>query len=217
MHLTAPRVAESSLHRDRQGVEALDAVATAQRKRWTPAEEQQLTSAAKERHGQDLMDVFERFASQRGVSPSTVRSKYYALKKPRKGGRGSWSKRAANQLVREASAVSGRERTTVFEEWAQRRGTSVGAIRQKYYLLTASAQQATPAPRTSSPAPAPKRTAATSIPSAKVNGNANGTGRPSASVDDQLVNLTMLELAQLGRRVSDELERRIASVSSLWV
>jgi ribosomal protein S25 len=176
----------------------------APRQRWTPAEEKRLLSAAKGLAGKDLANMFDEVAAERGVSPSTVRSKYYALKKPRKGARGSWSKRAANQLVREASAVSGRARTKVFEEWAERRGVSVGAIQQKYYHLARDSKADAPEPAAAQPAR---------------NGNASSTSdAPAATAtgNRELEAMTMLELAQLGRRVSDELERRISSVASLW-
>lgn len=183
----------------------MNAPAVSPRQRWTPAEEKNLLAAAKGRGGKDLATLFEQVAADRGVAPSTVRSKYYALKKPRKGARGSWSKRAANQLVRDVAAVTGRERTKVFDEWAERRGVSVGAIKQKYYQLAGGAKPA----RSEPPALEPSRNGAAD-PSDMLSRSA-----ASAPAND-LAGMTMLELAQLGRRVSDELERRIASVASLW-
>ncbi len=124
----------------------MNSPAVSPRQRWTSDEEQNLLAAAKGLGGKDLTALFEQVASERGIAPSTVRSKYYALKRPRKGARGSWSKRAANQLVREVAAVTGSERTKVFDEWAHRRRVSVGAIKQKYYQLAREAKPTSTAP-----------------------------------------------------------------------
>jgi hypothetical protein len=179
-------------------------------RKWTQAEQQQLTDATRGLRGDALKAVFERLAAERGTSAWAIRSRYYELRSPRKKtGKGkAWSTRSQNQLVAEASAVSGAARTAVFEQWAHKKGLRAQTVRQKYYLLAAKAKPArAAAPVTQEPVPAPPRLAEQAPAGVEATSVPEGGG---------LESLSLLELARLGRRVSDEMERRVASVASLW-
>lgn len=178
-----------------------------QRVRWTSTDELALLDACEGRSGQQREIVFEQTGAERGIAASSVRSKYYTLRKPKKSTKGRWSKRAQKELLRDVSAVTGRERTAVFEQWAERRGVKVGAIKAKYYSIAPKA----PSNGAAEVAPVAPAVASRPVPAVAVRQDSS-----TVSANAQLSSLTMLELAQLGSRVSEELERRIASVQSLW-
>lgn len=170
-----------------------------------------MLDACEGKTGKQREEWFELMGAERGVTASTVRSKYYTLLKPKKRTAARWSKRAQKEMVREVSTVSGRQRTAVFEQWAQRRGVKVSAIKAKYYKLAPGPASNGSTPPVAEVEPAPKvKAVAKTTPVAVV-------ARPAADPAEQrLTSLNMLELAQLGRRVSTEIERRIESVQSLW-
>lgn len=186
--------------------------ATITRTRWSEADEAALVQAGDSAGTGELTDVFERVAADRGVSMSTVRSKYYALKKgpggsrkaSRKGAR--WSRNLEGRLVREVRDAPRAERAGVFEAWGQRRGVSASAIKAKYYSVKSRYEKAAPAQQPAAPTAGQAATPGEAKPS-----EPTVTG---AATD--LSALTLAELASLGRCVNVEIERRVTAVQKLW-
>jgi hypothetical protein len=103
---------------------------------WTFAERAELLHLGSSAHRGCLGDVFDHVAARRGISPKTVRSKYYELKRRSRrptAARGTrWAREDELRLLMEAGRVSRERRTRVYAAWAAARNITVAAVKAKF-------------------------------------------------------------------------------------